>query len=271
MTKGGNATLLSLLIDNNIVNKNTGLLLLQTNNNNVEAQQDRAEVNIRVSGACGTAYLSRRGIDPAKYRPKIRFSPDQILLTPKNPTIPGCIKIKALGVEVIRPVRNLVAEIEMRIGGIPDPTYPTLPCSEKVNSKINQCPCGRLENTCVFCDFCKQMRNQTTRHGSSHAQTIQKLIDNDCLCEVMQPGFYDIETEMCTPELDDVKEYIPPEIEKNIVEKRPISMFITVYLMDYEQNGKESYISEFGKALLRRRMTQNTIACFLMGIDVKIA
>lgn len=31
-----------------------GLLLLQNNNNYVEAQQDRAEVSIRVSGACGT-------------------------------------------------------------------------------------------------------------------------------------------------------------------------------------------------------------------------
>lgn len=93
------------------------------------------------------AYLSRRGIDPVKYRPKIRFNPDQILLTPKNPTIPGCIKIRALGVEIIRPVKNLIAEIEMRIGGTPDPSYPTLPCSEKVNKKINQCPCGRLENT----------------------------------------------------------------------------------------------------------------------------
>ncbi|EJW70963.1 hypothetical protein WUBG_18130 [Wuchereria bancrofti] len=29
------------------------------------------------------------------------------------------------------------------------------------------------------------MRNQTTRHGSSQAQTIQKLIDNDCLCEAI--------------------------------------------------------------------------------------
>ncbi|CAG9534050.1 unnamed protein product [Cercopithifilaria johnstoni] len=87
----------------------------------------------------------------------------------------------------------------------------------------------------------------------------------------MQPGFYDIETEMCTPELDDVKEYMPPEIEKNVAEKRPISMFITVYLMDLEQRSGESYISEFGKALLRKRMAQNTIACFIMGIDVKLA
>lgn len=48
-------------------------------------------------------------------------------------------------------------------------------------------------------------------------------------------------------------------------------MFVTVYMMDLEQNTNESYISEFGKALLRRRMAQNTIACFLMGIDVKLA
>ncbi|VDM17277.1 unnamed protein product [Wuchereria bancrofti] len=50
---------------------------------------------------------------------------------------------------------------------------------------------------------------------------------------VMQPGFYDIETEMCTPELDDVKEYIPPEIEKNIVEKRPVPNFFLNFLNSY--------------------------------------
>ncbi|CAG9534051.1 unnamed protein product [Cercopithifilaria johnstoni] len=162
----------------------TGLLLLQSNDNNVEAQRDRAEVNIRVSGACSTAYLSRRGIDPVKYRPKIRFNPNQIVLTPKIPAIPGCIKIKASHVEVIRPIKNLIAEIEMRIGGIPDPSYPTLPCSEKVSKRINQCPCGKLENTCVFCDFCKQMRNRTISHAVSRTRTIQKVNDNDCQCEV---------------------------------------------------------------------------------------
>lgn len=94
-----------------------------------------------------SAYLSKRGIDPAKYRPKIRFTPEQITLTPKNPTIPGCMKIRALGVEVTKPVANIIAEIEMRIGGIPDPTYPMLPCTEKVNNKINHCPCTKLENS----------------------------------------------------------------------------------------------------------------------------
>ncbi|VDN04068.1 unnamed protein product [Thelazia callipaeda] len=215
-------------------------------------------------------YLSRRGIDPSKYRPAIRFSPDQIMLTPRNPIVPGCIKIKAVGVEVVRPVENLVAEIEMRIGGTPDPNHTALPCSKKVDEKVNQCPCAKLENTCVFCDFCKQMRNQTTRFTLSQSRTMRKRIDDECKCEVMQPGFYDIETEMCTPELDDVKDYIPSEIQRNIVEKRPISMFITIYLMDLEQHRKESYISEFGKALLRRRMAQSTMACFLLGIDVKI-
>lgn len=46
----------------------------------------------------------------------------------------------------------------------------------------------------------------------------------------MQPGLYDIETEMCTPELEDVKEYIPPEIEKNIVEKRPVPRFFLILI-----------------------------------------
>ncbi|KAJ1368073.1 hypothetical protein KIN20_029131 [Parelaphostrongylus tenuis] len=86
----------------------------------------------------------------------------------------------------------------------------------------------------------------------------------------MLPGLYDIETEMCTPEIDDVKDYIPPEIQSNILDKRPISMFITVYLMDLEPRN-ESYLSAFGRAILQRRMAQSTVACFLLGIDVKLA
>lgn len=235
--------------------------------------QDRAEVDIRVSGACSPIYLSRRGIDISKYRPSIRFNPDKIFLTPKNPVIPGCIKIKALGVEIVKPVRNLVAEIEMRIGGTPDPNNPALPCSKKVDEKVNQCPCAKLEDTCVFCDFCKQMRSQTSHIALiENSPKTHKMIDDECQCEIMQPGLYDIETEMCTPELDDVKDYIPPEIQSNILDKRPISMFITVYLMDMEQRRpNESYLSAFGKALLQRRMAQSTVACFLMGIDVKVA
>ncbi|KHJ78145.1 hypothetical protein OESDEN_22235, partial [Oesophagostomum dentatum] len=93
-----------------------------------------------------------------KYRPLIRFNPDKIQLIPKNPVIPGCIKIKAEGVEITRPLRNLIAEVELRIGGTPDPSNPTLPCSKKIDEKVNQCPCSKLEGTCVFCDFCKQLK-----------------------------------------------------------------------------------------------------------------
>ncbi|TKR82736.1 hypothetical protein L596_016417 [Steinernema carpocapsae] len=232
--------------------------------------QDRADVNIRVSGACSPIYLSRKGIEISKYRPSIRFNPDKIQLIPKNPTIPGCVKIKAEGVEVLRPVKNLIAEVEMRIGGTPDPNNPTLPCSKKVDEKVNQCPCAKSEGSCVFCDFCKQMKSQSSRITLSESKK-SPASSEECQCEVMQPGLYDIETEMCTPELDDVKDYIPPEIQNNILEKRPISMFITVYLMDLEQRTNESYLSTFGKALLQRRMAQSTVSCFLMGIDVGLA
>ncbi|VDN58834.1 unnamed protein product [Dracunculus medinensis] len=234
--------------------------------------QDNAEVNIRVSGACSPIYLSRKGVEIARFKPSIRFNPDKIILDPKNPAIPGCMKIKALGVEIVKPVKNLVAEIEMRIGGMPDPEQPVLPCSKKIDAKVNQCPCAKVEGSCVFCDFCRQI----STHSSSsvvfreNSAANRKINDETCKCEVMLPGFYDIETEMCTPELNDIKEYIPPEIHSDIVEKRPISMFITVYLMDLEQRPNESYLSAFGQALLRRRMAQSTVACFLMGIDVKL-
>lgn len=42
--------------------------------------------------------------------------------------------------------------------------------------------------------------------------------------------------------------------------------------MDMEpRSSKESYLSAFGKAILQRRMAQSTVACFLLGIDVKLA
>ncbi|KAF8387233.1 hypothetical protein PRIPAC_76375 [Pristionchus pacificus] len=235
--------------------------------------QEKAEVDIRVSGACSPIYLSRRGIEVSKYKPSIKFNPDKIQLIPKNPVIPGCVKIKAEGVEILRPVKNLVAEIEMRIGGSPDPNNPTLPCSKKIDERVNQCPCARVDNACVFCDFCKQLKAQSAHITSVRKSfTDHKMIDDDCKCDEMQPGLYDIETEMCTPEIDDAREYIPAELQSSILERRPISMFITVYLMDMEQRGgRESYLSAFGRAILQRRMAQSTVACFLLGIDVKLA
>ncbi|CAD5225199.1 unnamed protein product [Bursaphelenchus okinawaensis] len=223
--------------------------------------EDKAEVNIRVSGQCSPIYLSRRGIELSKYRPHIRFNPDKIQLIPKNPVIPGCVKIKAEGVEIMKPIRNLIAEVEMRIGGTPDPNNPTLPCSKKIDDKVNQCPCAKTEGSCVFCDFCRQMKSQQSRITVTESPLKKKTesLDETCKCDVMQPGLYDIETEMCTPELDDAKQYIPPEIQNNILEKTPISMFITVYLMDMAPNANESYLSAFGKAILQRRMAQSTI------------
>jgi hypothetical protein len=91
--------------------------------------------------------LSRRGIEITKYRPSIRFNPDKIHLVPKNPVIPGCIKIKAEGVEILKPVKNLVAEIEMRISGTPDPNNPTIPCNKKLDDKVNACPCPKTEGS----------------------------------------------------------------------------------------------------------------------------
>uniref|UniRef100_A0AC35G5Q7 Vitellogenin n=1 Tax=Panagrolaimus sp. PS1159 TaxID=55785 RepID=A0AC35G5Q7_9BILA len=235
--------------------------------------EDKAEVNIRVSGACSPIYLQRRGIELSKYRPLIRFNPEKIQLIPKNPVIPGCVKIKAEGVEILKPVRNLLAEVEMRIGGTPDPNNPTLPCTKKIDEKVNQCPCAKTEGSCVFCDFCKQMKSQQSRLTITEQRSTaggNQSISEACKCDVMQPGLYDIETEMCTPELDDAKQFIPPEIQNNILEKTPISMFITVYLMDMQQHSSESYLSAFGKAILQRRMAQSTVACFLMGLDVTL-
>lgn len=41
----------------------------------------------------------------------------------------------------------------------------------------------------------------------------------------MQPGLYDIETEMCTPEFDDAKQFIPPELQNNLLEKTPVNAY----------------------------------------------
>uniref|UniRef100_A0A7I4Z3B0 ML domain-containing protein n=1 Tax=Haemonchus contortus TaxID=6289 RepID=A0A7I4Z3B0_HAECO len=140
---------------------------------------EKAEVKIRVSGACSPVYLQRKGIDINKYRPSIRFNPDKIHLLPENPLIPGCVKIKAEGVEITRPLRNLVAEVELRIGGTPNPTNPTLPCSKKIDGRINQCFCSKVEGTCVFCDFCKQLKTQSSISATKKF-TAHKNIGDDC-------------------------------------------------------------------------------------------
>jgi hypothetical protein len=70
--------------------------------------------------------------------------------------------------------------------------------------------------------------------------------------------------------LDDIRTFIPNEIQNNILEKTPISMFITVYLMDLQPNPNESYLSAFGKGILQRRLASSTVACFLLGLDVTL-
>lgn len=65
------------------------------------------------------------------------------------------------GVEILRPVKNLVAEIEMRIGGSPDPNNPTLPCSKKIDERVNQCPCARVDNAwyVIYLFIINRMKN----------------------------------------------------------------------------------------------------------------
>ncbi|CAK5082723.1 unnamed protein product [Meloidogyne enterolobii] len=228
------------------------IIIFQLIINGIKAEE-RAEVDIRVSGACSPIYLSRRGIDLGKYRPLIRFNPDKVQLIPKNPVIPGCVKIKAEGVEILKPIKNLFAEIEMRIGGSPDPNNPTLPCTKRIDDKVNQCPCAKTEGSwlliylkiifnlifkSVFCDFCRQLRAQqsklsiteTSKRKLKNKSGDEDSLEEQCKCETMQPGLYDIETEMCTPELDDTKQYIPTELQNNVLEKTPVCYLMKIII-----------------------------------------
>ena len=81
----------------------------------------------------------------------------------------------------------------------------------------------------------QQSRISITEQRSNGAAGNQS-INEACKCDVMQPGLYDIETEMCTPELDDAKQFIPPEIQNNILEKTPVSYFI--YRAERSKNRK---------------------------------
>lgn len=65
----------------------------------------------------------------------------------------------------------------------------------------------------------KPSANSKTSSFLHHTESLE----DSCKCEVMQPGLYDIETEMCTPELDDAKQFIPSEIQNNILEKTPVN------------------------------------------------
>lgn len=75
------------------------------------------------------------------------------------------------------------------------------------------------------------MKAQSSRVSITESPLAKKpteSLDETCKCDVMQPGLYDIETEMCTPELDDAKQYIPPEIQNNILEKTPVNLFLVL-------------------------------------------
>ncbi len=48
---------------------------------------------------------------------------------------------------------------------------------------------------------------------ASGSPAAKESLEELCKCEVMQPGLYDIETEMCTPELEDAKQFIPSELQ----------------------------------------------------------
>nr|CAD2183857.1 unnamed protein product [Meloidogyne enterolobii] len=126
----------------------------------------------------------------------------------------------------------------MRIGGSPDPNNPTLPCTKRIDDKVNQCPCAKTEGSCVFCDFCRQLRAQqsklsiteTSKRKLKNKSGDEDSLEEQCKCETMQPGLYDIETEMCTPELDDTKQYIPTELQNNVLEKTPVCILIKIII-----------------------------------------
>lgn len=70
----------------------------------------------------------------------------------------------------------------------------------------------------------QQAKVSLTESAKSSAGTGSSMesLEEQCKCETMQPGLYDIETEMCTPELDDAKQFIPPELQNNILDKTPV-------------------------------------------------
>jgi hypothetical protein len=63
---------------------------------------------------------------------------------------------------------------------------------------------------------------ESSKSSASASGTSVESLEEQCKCETMQPGLYDIETEMCTPELDDAKQFIPPELQNNILDKTPV-------------------------------------------------
>lgn len=90
--------------------------------------------------------------------------------------------------------------------------------------------------------------------GASAGGSSAESLEEQCKCEVMQPGLYDIETEMCTPELDDAKEFIPTELQNNVLDKQPVGFGIeksqrTFILL---KGGKHTLIRNF---LVRKQIS----------------
>lgn len=76
-----------------------------------------------------------------------------------------------------------------------------------------------IESCSVFCDFCEKMKRQVR---SLNVNLKHSLVDNgkrdSCHCQEIQPGRYDIDTEICTPTLEELKDKIPPSLRNDLLE-----------------------------------------------------
>lgn len=245
-------------------------------------QLPKAKMSVKESGVCGPEMFSGYGMKFQLFRPSIIFDPNQVEM-PKEVPVPGCVKIKAKNVSIRKEIRELTAEFVMQIGSRPDPTRPAdLPCGRRKDS--NYCGCEHHNNTCLFCDFCKQMKAQIDNFSVKDKTNPYKQIkvrkqgSDACECEVIPPGTYELEAEVCTPETSEIYDAVPEDFKERLGSGRPLSMFTTIFLYDLPFKNYRLSPADAGNPWsrdrfnyqLRMRKNIGAVGCYLIASDITL-
>lgn len=251
----------------------------------ISFQAPRAEMTWKDSGVCGNEMIDGLGLNSKLYKPAIVFDPNSVEIYPPRVVVPGCITMKARNVNIRRPIRELSAEYLMQIGTHPDPSRgPDMGCGKRPDGEL--CGCEHMNNTCLFCDFCKRMKAQVKNYTIQNQNNLYQRINlrkygDQCECDEIVPGVYDLEAQVCTPEnSNDIYSAVSEDIKERLGNGKAMSMFTTILMYDVPFRNMKRYAvdptksSAFNEYFFQRQVKQfktfGLVGCYLMASDITL-
>jgi len=230
-----------------------------------DVSADEAAVKIVSSGYCSNEILKRKGVDPSKYKMKIRFDAKSITTIPAKPIIPGCFRVVARNVTLLEKVSQVTGEFEMRVGGDANPNKPILQCKKRQP----KCGCGE-KDTCMYCDFCKNFKKMVQDGTVNNKEIDVDMAAGTCECNIPKDT-YTIDAEVCTPEAEELGENVPTEVLNYVSDGKDFSLFTTLYIYDFRFNSLASSDSnQAAKDALKSRKARGLIGCYIIGSNVSV-